>query len=170
MKRLLVVLLSATMVMGLSITAFAADPTTGDVVVEVEKTDDITHVYQETITWGNLDFKYTFDSTNDVWDPSTHTYSNKSTTATGWDHTSADIQIDNHANAKVDYAFAASATTTKGVSVAIDNSSFELASAVDTEVSAPPTNKATVKISGTPSTETEFTHSTITITITHPED
>lgn len=54
-------------------------------------------VYSVDITWDDMTFTYHAGQT--VWDPTTHTYIQK--TAAGWDKTTANITVTNHSNAEV---------------------------------------------------------------------
>lgn len=103
MKKRLSLILTFTMALSFSATAFAADGIgnggvdSADVTGTYSSTATVT-VYSVDITWEGLDFTYNgaFDGT---WNPETHQYENG--TAAGWAAGRGTITVTNHSNTKI---------------------------------------------------------------------
>ena len=127
MKKVWAVLLAVIMVLSMSVSVFATEPTqldtteisgskTGDVIVNVKDKDgnDLTgeKVYKVVIEWKDMTFTFKADQTADEieWDPDTHTYTNLTgkwmvgTTETN--KIAEAVKLINHSNAEVTYGFA----------------------------------------------------------------
>lgn len=127
MKKLVAIILSAAIVLSLSVSAFATDladseidgSKKSDVVVVVKdkngdeiNPDNVTKVYKVAIEWKEMKFSFKADQETEelTWDPDTHTYSN----LTGkWmvgdaetDTIAEALTISNHSNNAVTYAVA----------------------------------------------------------------
>lgn len=168
MKKMGAIALSMLLVLGLGSSALAADPTpeAKDVVVKTANADKVTAVYKHTITWDALEFTYDFGANTNIWDAENHEYVSTGT-ASGWDKTTADISVQNDSNKAIGVTLTADTTTKNKVSVSLSKTSFTLATAEGTEKGDGPKDTATLTISGIPNTTTGFTHSKITVTITH---
>lgn len=167
MKKLTALLLAVLAVFSLTIGAFAADPTEKDVTVNTVNGSTLAAVYKTNITWDSLVFTYTFDSAKDTWNPETHEYE-RTSGISGWDKTTADITVTNHSNRGISVSVAANVPTTYNVTGTLSKPTFTLDTAEGTAVGAAPADTCTLTISGIPNvTETTFTQSTITVTITH---
>lgn len=168
MKKMGAIVLSMLLVLGLGSSALAADPTpeAKDVVVKTANADKVSAVYKHTITWDSLTFTYDFGATTNLWDAENHEYV-ATDTVSGWDKTTADISVQNDSNKAIGVTLTADTTTKNKVSVSLSKTSFTLATAEGTEKGDGPKDTATLTISGIPNTTTGFTHSKITVTITH---
>lgn len=170
MKKMGAIVLSMLLVLGLGSSALAADPTptpeAKDVVVKTANADKVSAVYKHTITWDSLTFTYDFGATTNLWDAENHEYV-VTDTVSGWDKTTADISVQNDSNKAIGVTLTADTTTKNKVSVSLSKTSFTLATAEGTEKGDGPKDTATLTISGIPNTTTGFTHSKITVTITH---
>ena len=111
MKKILATILALTMIVGMSLTAFAAPftelPATQDVEVQATfktqtTTNNTTPVYSVNITYGAISFEYTAASNVYKWNPSTLAYDIVDGTNPGaWAGETATIEIENRSNAKV---------------------------------------------------------------------
>lgn len=103
MKKVISLLLTMMLILGLSIPAYAADneittqngSATADVTATYEAGSGGTTIYKVDISWGNLDFTYK-DKSVPVWDPDTHTYVGEEHPAY-WEG-EATITVTNHSN------------------------------------------------------------------------
>ena len=178
MKKKLALVLTLAMVFSLApLSAYANDTITR---VGGTATHDVTAtyvagssggaggtVYSVDIVWGDMAFTYTEEA--GVWDPTTHTI----TGAGGgiWKATSPDgnkIKVTNHSNAAVTATFSYTpAADYTGITGSFDNTTLNLATAVDTLVSNAPSDSAALTLSGAldSSTAAGTTIGTITVTL-----
>lgn len=114
MKKILATILALTMIVGMSLTAFAATVTfTGDTgtqsvpVSAAYSKNDTTNrdkiVYSVDVTWGDMNFAYQADGVRYIWNPETLDYTavdttNGTSSGDGWDKTSATITVTNRSN------------------------------------------------------------------------
>lgn len=103
MKKILSVILTLTMVISLSVSAFAASGiTSGETdscdVKGTYSSEATVTVYSVDIAWGGMDFTYNgaYDGT---WNPETHEY--EDATAAGWSAGNGTITITNHSNTDI---------------------------------------------------------------------
>ena len=111
MKKILATVLALTMIVGMSITAFAANFTamgaTQDIDVKAtyEKTDattDTTPVYSVNITWDTISFHFTEAANVKTWNPANLAYEVSTTNTNGvWSGDRATITLENRSNAPV---------------------------------------------------------------------
>lgn len=177
MKKLGALLMALVMVLSLSVTAFAVDPTSSTLdlsegntsathgvygIIDVENESSATKVYKVDITWGSLVFTYIVNagSRTTKWDPETHTY--VSTTEGGYAGTwgcqdGADkVTLKNHSNAamKATFTFTNSLYSTITPSMKDDSNNdltangTVLASAVGTSVADAPSVTGIVSLTG----------------------
>ena len=172
MKKILATILALTMIVGMSITAFAANFTemgaTQNIEVKAtyEKTVDTTNtaaVYSVNITWTEISFKFTEAANVKTWDPATLDYVVSQTNSNGvWSGETATISIENRSNAAVTVTPTWSGNV-EGVqpviSGAVTLASAEEGATTDTITVAAPA-------SGTITAEQAGTLGTITLTIT----
>lgn len=146
-KKLLALLLAGAMVMGLSVTAMAAD-------LEIYKTEDATFdatngkevskevnvkikdpkpekVYYVAVNWDSLDFTYDFGS-GVKWNPEQHSFEDGLNP--GWVSRVANIIVTNHSNAKISikalFAGDQTTATVNNVKATLTNNVFSLESGV----------------------------------------
>ncbi len=172
MKKIIAIVLSLALVSCMSIAVFAAEEkdenleavgsSTSNVDVKVEGTESIETVYYVTVDWDSLDFAYSFDDSNE-WNPQNHTYT-KTSDVSGWDKESANIQVINHSNAGVKVNAAIDQPTKNGVTAALDNAAFDLATGVGLTFDTADKDTIAVNVSGIPTVETDFTIGTVTVT------
>jgi hypothetical protein len=153
---------------------FTSGTSQGDVVVKITDGNTVTKVYKVDVVWGTLDFTYDFtvDGTP-TWDVTNHKYDAASgDESEHWDKTSDKITVKNHSNAAV--AVSASFTTesgvsasvtTNGVTATLSNNTATISTAEGTVPNSAPSQEITVGVSGIPTTTSEFTVDTITVTI-----
>lgn len=94
MKKLLSLIFTFTLVMGLSVTALAES-------TDVKGTyngEQVETVYSVDITWESMEFTYN-DAFKGEWDPATHSY--KNATEASWTDTTGTITVTNHSNAAI---------------------------------------------------------------------
>lgn len=155
MKKLLSVLLALTLVLSMSMTAFAADtsPKTGvgangSAEISVSGTyvagSSTTEVISVDISWGAMAFTYT-GASDGTWNPSDHTYSGSS--EAGWTASGNEITVTNHSNAGVTASLSFTATV-EGITGTFSNESLNLATAVGTTYEAAPSATSTFTITG----------------------
>ena len=173
MKKILATVLALTMIVGMSITAFAANFTemgaTQDIVVNAtyekkDATTDTTPVYSVNITWTAISFKFTESANVKTWDTATLQYVVSETNTDGvWSGETATITLENRSNAPVVVTPTWDGEVT-GVQPVISNAvtleSAEGGTAITGEitVAAPTSGKITAEQAGT--------LGTITLTIT----
>lgn len=176
MKKAFAVFCSIVIACGMSVTAFAdgakndkitsvgaeGNSSTNDVDVIIDGTENLETVYSVTVDWESLDFTYTYDE-GAVWNPDTHTYSEN--TAGGWDKTSANVKVTNHSNDDVSIAATMNSYTQNGVTAAISNGTFDLATGEGLTYESAANNSFGVSVTGTPTTDTSFTIGTVTVAI-----
>ena len=172
MKKIISVIVAVLLVACMSVSAFATSPIssvpgtdTKDVHVTIGSGTGL-KVYKVVIEWASLDFTYN-PGTDASWNPETHEYSDG--TGAGWDgETTRNVKVTNHSNAAVNVAAAIDTATKNGVTVALGNASFQLATAVGTTVAAAPNDTFTVSVSGAPNPVNDFTVGTVTVTVSAP--
>lgn len=181
MKKLLAMILAATMVLSVSVTAFAAEtktfdsgetgtgnpPYTASKDVEVNVTPhNPATVYYVVVEWDDLTFEYDFDGAP-TWLPESHTYDPVNTAY--WDKTLAEIKVTNHSNAAVDTiaAFKNNLTSTSlyNVTGTLNNAKLTLATGEGLTWNTAASGTSVLNISGTPNVTGEFTLDTIKVTI-----
>ncbi len=173
MKRIIGTILTLTMVMGLSVTAFASE-TVGqngsqsiDVTAKYSAAVTTPDVYSVDIAWEDMTFTYSEAGTMD-WEPATHTY--KENITAGWDKESADVTVTNHSNVAVDVTFGYTPVETYGITTSLSNteSAVNLAAGAESNVAGAAHTTATLTVNGTPNenvTADGVVVGTITVTI-----
>ena len=159
MKKITAILLCLTMVLGLSVSVFAAvpGPDTGNVNVKILGTDAI--VYSVTVNWDNLtDYEYNLGA----WNPSNLEYD----TGTGWVDNSKNVIVTNKSNTAVTYdaKFSNDSTTcdtVNGVTATVTNNTKTLNTAVGTPSGTSET--LPVQVNGAPNVLTNYKVDTLTI-------
>ena len=113
MKKILATVLALTMIVGMSITAFAATQnfnavgTSQDIDVNAtyekkDATTDTTPVYSVNITWTEISFTFTEAANVKTWNPANLAYEVSTTNTNGaWSGETATIAIENRSNAAV---------------------------------------------------------------------
>lgn len=169
MKKITALILALTLVMSMSITAFATTVDTGDQDIDVKGKylDNSTTptIYSVDVTWGAMEFTYTESGTM-TWNPADHTYTD-STSAT-WVANGNTVTVTNHSNAEVTASFAFNALTAYNtVTGSFDIASETLDAGVVDGYDAADKVVATLTLAGTlAETVTDFTKvGTITVTI-----
>lgn len=162
MKKLLAIALAFVMVMGMSVTAFAADTTIGEELtnpdaIEVNgKYGDAAPatVYSVKIEWGAMQFTYSTGNTA-KWNPATHTYDVTAASA-GWTAEGNEVTVTNHSNAKVGVAFTFAPVADSADlgnytgNIAVEGEKEQLAAAVEgSAVASADSMKATLTFTGT---------------------
>ncbi len=194
MKKFLVVLVAIAMMLVATLSVSAADITnvtnnntaTADVsVVFVDSTGNVTltpaTVYNVTVQFGTLEAKWKVNNVTGaegmVWDPSTHTYKEGSTSGTNVtfetpDAISTAVTVTNHSNAAVAVVANFSGTKTSTVNNAtatLSDGDTTLKSAAEVaygDTSKAPATTYSISFSGTPTDPTAgFTIGTITVSI-----
>lgn len=171
MKKLLSVLLALTLVLSMSMTAFAADtsPKTGvgdngsaeiSVNGTYEAGSSATEVISVDISWGAMDFTYT-GASDGTWNPSDHSYTGS--TEAGWTASGNEITVTNHSNAGVTASLSFTASV-EGITGTFSNESLNLATAVGTTYEAAPNGTSTFTITGG-QIDADQTLGTITVSI-----
>lgn len=181
MKKLIAMLVCGTMLVGMTITASgtvldgqdASNPATGK--GEGSYTINVTGNYTPAtagstvsldVAWDAMSFDYNEASTG-TWIPGEHRYDTSNAVAAGWSTDKKKITVTNHSDTEVTATLGF--TNTSGVDLVgtfysydgqstyqpLSESSFDLESAVGTEVSAAPKAEAWFGISGAPITETK---------------
>ena len=177
MKKKLALVLTLAMVFSLApLSAYANDTITG---VGGTATHDVTAtyvagssggaggtVYSVVIDWGDMAFTYTEEA--GVWNPETH-----QTTGAGggiWKATTPDgnkIKVTNHSNAAVTATFSYTPAADYGdITGSFDNTTLNLATAVNTPVSNAPSGSAALTLSGALDSNTAANTKIGTITVT----
>lgn len=117
MKKLIALVLSLVMVMGLATTAFAEEAgnttlnkTNGysyDIKVEGEYIEELLsdEIISVDVEWGAMNFTYAATQQG-TWQPDSHTYSNATEEAAWVGDTTSDITVTNHSNVDVTATFA----------------------------------------------------------------
>ena len=170
MKKLIAFALAALLATIFCVSAFAeaVDPsditggTTGDVTIKVQVTDpedpenpvDPSKVYAVNLSWESLLFTYSGNAV--VWNETERYYEGGT-----WDNTNGDITVTNNSNAAVGVSATIDTVTKNGVTAAIANPIFDLASA---EGGVADSDVITVSVSGNPNVA-EFTLGTVTVAI-----
>ena len=155
MKKIVSLLLIVALTLTLGITAVAADATLGqggnkeiDVTAKYESSSSTPAVYSVDISWSNMVFVYTQESTKN-WNATTHSY--ETVSQGDWDHTTATITITNHSNVAVDVNVEYMAVDGTGVTGTMSNASDTLAAGEENNYDGAAAMTATLAISGTPS-------------------
>ena len=184
MKKLFATLLAVAMLASMSVTAFAAESSTGttnggskEISVNARYVDGVTtpDVISADIEWGAMEFTYSVDGVN-VWDAQNHQYTVTDTTS-GWSENGNAVKVTNHSNVavKATFTYVAESGSTLTGAFTYDNSktadttgAVSLAKGVEGQANAADYVTATLKLSGTPSsTMTDFTKvGTVTVKIT----
>ena len=172
MKKIISLLLTLTLILGLPVTAFAADGVsnggadTSDVKGTYSSTATVT-VYSVDITWEGLSFTYN-GAFEGNWNPETHEY--EDATAAGWAAGKGTITVTNHSNADITATPSYVAVEEyKSAGVSFSTSALEVASAdngVDGAAGTAVAGTITVTPTGTlPEGTKDAVIGTITITI-----
>ncbi|MDM8247265.1 hypothetical protein QUW49_01220 [Lacrimispora saccharolytica] len=172
MKKILSLILTLTMVVGLSVTAYAADGiTSGGTdsanVTGTYKSEATIPVYSVDITWEGLSFTYN-GAFEGNWNPETHKYEDG--TVAGWAAGNGTITVTNHSNTAI------TATPTYSTEAGYESagmnfstSALQVATAdngVDGEAGSAVTGKITVIPTGSlPEGTKDATIGTITVTV-----
>ena len=111
MKKILTLLLAVMMIASMSVTAFAAETSTGgDTSITVKGTygaGSSGDVVSVGIAWGAMEFTYKDAGT--YWDASSHT--TKTSSEAGWTASGNDITVTNHSNVGITASFSFSSST-----------------------------------------------------------
>ena len=154
MKKILATILALTMIVGMSLTAFAApvtfteDTATQEIPLKAEySTQDTTSydvVYSVDVVWGDMNFTYQADGVRYGWNDQTFQYNKVIGGATGagagWNKESSTITITNRSNTAL--AIDVNMTAVPGFTV---EGQMEVASAVSGNPEQPPQTIITVK-------------------------
>lgn len=176
MKKIISLILALTLVMSMSVTAFATE-NTGTLTAAGNQTIEVSGTYNAgstaatkvsvDITWDAMTFTYTGASEGE-WNPATHGYTGS--IAGGWSENTATITVTNHSNAAVNATLSFYAnvngvegTFTESSGTANDNI-LNLTTAVGTNKDAAPTASTEFGISGAAINESK-TLGTITVAI-----
>ncbi len=167
MKSLKAAVLTATLVLSMGATAFAAEESTQDVKAKYVKSAAADIVYSVDISFGSMEFTYTPESEG-TWDAEKHEFVNKK--AAAWNYNGQNtVKVTNHSNSAISVALDFKATEDyKDITGDFaDNKLMELATAVGTTVDAAPTKTAALTLKGAlPATaEENVTIGTVTVTI-----
>lgn len=183
MKKLLSVLLAATMVIGLASTAFAdsgsktfdstntgeeTPPYTQTISVKAKVKDgSIKTRYNVKVEWADLTF--TFDRSAQTWNPETHLYEGDGAWVADGKISNA-IKVTNHSNAEVEVTATAPSETKNGVTAALSiTTATTLKNASVGDIYGAPDKADAVSydvtVSGKPTTDAEITVGDITVTI-----
>ena len=168
MKKITALILALTLVMSMSITAFATTVGTGDQDIDVKGKylDNSTTptIYSVDVTWGAMEFTYT-ESGAMTWNPADHTYTDS--TAAAWVANGNTVTVTNHSNAEVTASFAFNALDYNTVTGSFDIASETLDAGVVDGYDAADKVVATLTLAGSlAETVTNFTKiGTITVTI-----
>ena len=154
MKKILATVLALTMIVCMSITAFAAavtfedDSATQNIAVsatysDADTTDTTEIVYSVDVEWESMNFTYQADGFRYIWNPTTFEYDAvaNGTSGDGWNKTSATITITNRSNTALTIVAntdAVSGFTVTGV--------MEVATAVGCDKDNPPETVLTVNV------------------------
>ena len=180
MKKILATILALTMIVGMSLTAFAAEKVT-TAEVPFEKTlevsasfngnggtvvDTNTKVYSVDITWESLTLTYNQSGAVYKWDPDKLEYADMSTVGTtGWvnDDRTVEITVTNKSNAAVDVTAAVSGSD---FTIAVEDQAFTLGSAAEGVTTTGAQGQAKSQIVDVVAPETISENITATVTIT----
>ena len=168
MRKIISLTLALVLILGLSVTAFAAENGVGNggtATIDISATykagtaaDDVVSV---DIAWGTMTFEYT-DGAEGKWDPSTHSYSAKGNGT--WTASDNAITVTNHSNVgvKAGFSYTQAVATVTGTFSAAE---LTLASAVDTAVENAPSGSVTLTLGGTMSEADAGKVGTVTVSI-----
>lgn len=172
MKKINSLFLVLTMVMSLSITAFAAEGignggTDSADVKGTYKGTAASTVYSVDISWSDLEFTYN-GAYEGEWNPGTHSYDNAS--GAGWAEGTGTITVTNHSNTSITaVASYKAATGYESAGMSFSTPSLSVATAdngVDGAAGTAVTGTITVTPTGTlPEGTTDAVIGTITITV-----
>lgn len=152
MKKFVSLMLALVMIMGLATTAFAATTltgktsATGNVWGKYEGEIKEPEVISVDITWGDMEFTYTEDGTND-WNPANHTYKDNGTRK--WTATGNTVVVTNHSNVDVTVGFAFTAAEGHDVTGTFDVTSKKLTRGLVDAHDTAPSVTATLTLDGT---------------------
>ena len=174
MKKILATILALTMIVGMSLTAFAAtvtfteDTATQSVPVSAaysknDTTDKTKIVYSVDVSWGDMNFAYQADGVRYIWNPEALAYTAVDTTngtsnGSGWNKTSSTITVTNRSNTAL--TIEADTTAVAGFTV---TGATEVATAEGTTNDTLPTATLTVNV---PDSITGDVSGNIVLTIT----
>ena len=150
MKKGFALLLTLALVAGFSVASFAAELPAAqnkDLAVDYTAATAADTVYSVDIAWDNdLEFNYVA-GTQGAWNPDDHAYADA--TGAKWDDADVNVKVTNHSNAKVEASIAIENFDGK-VTVAANQASATLESAVDTAVAEAPAFTFVLTVSGVP--------------------
>lgn len=154
MKKLLSFALVLVMMLSLSVTAFAAESTNtgGNTTIDVKavysSAATTPDVISADIAWGAMEFTYSVGGTKD-WDAENHEY--KDNTTASWTANGNTVTVTNHSNVaiKAELSFAADSAYSGITGSFGEDATLLLATAVDTDKNAAPSDTANLTLSGT---------------------
>ena len=155
MKKMISLILAMSLVLSMSITAFAAEDTgkkPGEntnigVTAKYNTSSDTETTYSVDVEWTDMTFTYNEAGTKE-WNAATHSYTTNSTGS--WDKTTATVTVTNHSNAEVTVAMEYTAVEGTGVTGTLTNGSATLDAGVEGKYDEADSVTATLTISGTP--------------------
>ena len=170
MRKITAFALSLILALSVSVTAFAAETSTGGGDTNIPVTGQYqagavsAEVISVDLAWDAMDFTYTAPSRGD-WNPQTHEYEN--VTAGGWapatTGTDPKITVTNHSNAEITAGFAFNGAV-EGLNGSFTKTALVLRSAEGTEVANAPKGETVFSVSGS-SIDADKNLGTITVTV-----
>ena len=178
MKKIISLILALTLILSMSITAFATETNSGKLEANnASQTINVTGTFNAggaaatkvsvNITWDEMSFTYTGASQGE-WNPNDHAYTGS--TAGGWSTETATIVVVNHSNTGVTATLSFTSAVEGVIGAFTENSMtendnvLELQTAFGTDYNSAPSATAEFGISGAAITESK-TLGTITVAI-----